>query len=178
MTTMNEACTDVRPIVFAMSNPYSKMEVEASDAVRWTNGRVIYASGSPQPPVSYGGSDLQMSQANNMYIFPGIALGAWLGATRTISDLMLMTAAEKLPELISEEDLALGLVYPRLNDIRQISACIAASVIKAAAEEGKARGKALEKVQQGDEPLMRWLRRKMFEPKYASLVQLPVGVMQ
>ncbi|KAG1681504.1 hypothetical protein FOA52_014010 [Chlamydomonas sp. UWO 241] len=178
MSTMNEACTDVRPIVFAMSNPFSKMEVEASDAVRWTNGRVIYASGSPQPPVCYGGANILASQANNMYIFPGIALGAYLGATKTISDLMLMTAAEKLPELITDEDLAQGLVYPQLSDIRQISARIAASVIKAAAEEGKARGKALEKIQMGDEQLMLWLRRKMFEPKYASLVQLPVGVMQ
>jgi hypothetical protein len=42
-------------------------------------------------------------------------LGGFLGETEIISDGMLEAAAETLPLLVSEEDLAAGMVYPRLK---------------------------------------------------------------
>ena len=75
----------------------------------------MVASGSPSPPFTYNGKSYHCGQANNMYLFPGIALGGLLGGTRTISDNMIMAAAERLPSLVHEEDLAAGNVYPRLK---------------------------------------------------------------
>lgn len=111
-----------------------------------------------------------------LHFQPGVALGAYAGETRIITDHMLMKAAEALPHMINEEDLAAGLVYPRLKDIREISARVALEVMKAAAVEGRLRGKAKERLERSEESVLKWIRGKMYHPGYASLVQLPVGV--
>jgi malic enzyme len=174
---MDEANPDQRPVVFPMSNPISKMECTSEEAVVATRGRAVFASGSPQPNIEYEGRNVVASQANNMYIFPGVALGAYLGDTRTITDSMLMRAAVALPSMIKDEDLSKGYVYPCLKDIREITAKVAAEVIKQAAEEGRVRNKfALERLQRGDAKLIAWIEGSMFKPSYASLVQVPIGV--
>ncbi|GFR43314.1 hypothetical protein Agub_g4381 [Astrephomene gubernaculifera] len=177
LTALSEGCPHQRPIIFPMSNPTSRMECTAEEALRVTKGRAIFASGSPQQPVQMpDGGTVAVSQANNMYIFPGIALGSFLGQTRVITDDMLMAAAEALPKLVHPEDLAKGLVYPRLADIRDISARVATAVACAAGKEGRLRGPLLEKYGQGPDAMRAYIASRMFYPEYSSLVHVPPGV--
>lgn len=174
LSALAEGCE--RPIVFPMSNPTSKMECTSEEAVRATQGRCVFASGSPQPSVQLGDTRFKVSQANNMYIFPGLARGAYLGRTGVVTDGMLMTAAETLPALIEQEDVAAGLVYPKLKDIRSISSRIAVEVIKVAAAEGHVgSSEALKALKNGDEELLKWVEEQMFTPAYTSLQYKPVG---
>lgn len=80
--------------------------------------------------VDYEGRTLASSQSNNMYFFPGLALGAQLGHTKIVSDNMLMEAAEAIPAQLTEEDIAAGRIYPKLENIRTISKNIAVEVMK------------------------------------------------
>ncbi|KAG2435604.1 hypothetical protein HYH02_011895 [Chlamydomonas schloesseri] len=177
LEAMNKGCPSQRPIIFPMSNPTSRMECTAEDAMRVTQGRAIFASGSPQPPVTLAsGRQVAVSQCNNMYIFPGIALGAYLGQTRIITDRMLMAAAEELPRLIPQEELERGLVYPKLSKIRDISVSIATAVANAAGDEGRLRGRMREKYAQGDEALRAYIASSMFYPNYSALVHVPHGI--
>jgi malate dehydrogenase (oxaloacetate-decarboxylating)(NADP+) len=131
MAELNE-----KPIVFALSNPTSKAECTAEQAYTWSDGRAIYASGSPFDPVQYKGQTFVPGQGNNSYIFPGVGLGVVSVAAKHVTDSMFMAAAKSLANQVTQEDLDLGRVYPPLTKIRAVSANIAAAVAEVAYDEG------------------------------------------
>jgi malate dehydrogenase (oxaloacetate-decarboxylating)(NADP+) len=121
-----------RPIVFALSNPTSNSECTAEQAYEWTGGRAIFASGSPFAPVAFQGQTFYPSQANNVYVFPGVGLGIMASAARRVTDEMFLTAARVLGATASESDLAHGRLLPPIEDIRAISASVAVAVAELA----------------------------------------------
>jgi len=123
-----------RPIIFALSNPTSKSECSAEEAYRWSNNKAVFASGSPFPKYEQDGVVFEPGQGNNAYIFPAVALGVMCCGSISIPDDLFLQAAEALSYLVSEEDLAVGRVYPRLSDIQDTSVKIAVSVIEKAYE--------------------------------------------
>jgi malic enzyme len=132
------AAINDRPIVFPLSNPTSKSECTAEQAIRWSDGRAIVATGSPFDPVSYGGRTHRIGQGNNAFIFPGVGLGLWTGRVRRVTDAMFLDAARALAQLVSPEDLAQGAVYPPLSRIRDCSHAVACAVVRRAVTEGHA----------------------------------------
>eukprot|EP00884_Botryococcus_braunii_P012100 jgi/Botrbrau1/20891/Bobra.0135s0022.1 len=168
-----------QPIIMPMSNPTSKMECTSHEAQEATGGRAIFASGSPQPDVTIMGKTIVSCQANNMYVFPGLAMGAHLGDTGIVTDKMLMAAAEAVPTLISPEDLALGCVYPRLADIRRISVRVAREVMKTAATEGRLHNPECQAaLELGEGALEEYISEHMYHPMYKPLIRLPTGVLE
>jgi malate dehydrogenase (oxaloacetate-decarboxylating)(NADP+) len=133
MSTINE-----RPIIFALSNPTSKSECTAEQAYTWSGGRAIFASGSPFPPVDLNGHRYVSGQGNNIYIFPGVGLGALVSEAREVTDAMFLAAARTLASLVQPEDLAVGRVYPPLTKVREISLQIAAATAAVAHDSGLA----------------------------------------
>jgi len=127
-----------RPIVFALSNPTSKSECTPVDALRWSEGRAIVATGSPFEPVEHGGRCYRIGQSNNAYIFPGVGLGATVGAVSRITDGVFLDAARALAGQVTGGDLAEGALFPALKRIRECSHAVACAVIRKAANEGMA----------------------------------------
>jgi len=126
------------PIVFALSNPTDKSECTARDAYNWTQGRAVFASGSPFAPVTHRGRTYIPGQGNNVYIFPGIGLATVACNIRHITDEMFLAAAKCLAGQVSETDLNKGCIYPSLKNIRQVSLNIATAVAELAYTRGLA----------------------------------------
>ncbi|HSM17340.1 MAG TPA: NAD-dependent malic enzyme [Gemmatimonadales bacterium] len=131
-----------RPIVLALSNPTSKSECTAEEAYRWTDGRAVFASGSPFDEVTYQGQTFVPGQGNNAYIFPGVGLGVIASGATRVTDAMFHAAARTLAESVDEDLLKQGSIYPPLESIRQVSAAVALSVAHVAFEQGQAAGPA------------------------------------
>ncbi|GLR86273.1 NAD-dependent malic enzyme [Bradyrhizobium iriomotense] len=150
---------NAHPIVFALSNPTSKAECSAEDAYRYTEGRALFACGSPYDPVTLGGRTFVPRQGNNSYIFPGVGLGVIASRSRLVTDEMFMAAAHSLADCVGKDDLDQGSLYPALPRIREVSARIAAAVAQVAYQRGLAEGPAPNDV-------MGLIRSQMYEPHY------------
>ena len=129
---------NARPMIFALSNPTSKAECTAKQAYTWSEGKCLFACGSPFAPVAVGNKTFVPRQGNNSYVFPALGLGAVFSRSKWMPDGMFLVAAKVLATLVSDADLAQGSLYPALSDIRPVSVKIGAAVAAYAYEHGLA----------------------------------------
>ncbi len=126
------------PIIFALSNPTSKSECSAAEAYDWSNGKAVFASGSPFPPHVMDGKTFVPGQGNNAYVFPGIGLGVVASKAKHVTDRMFSQAARALADQVLESDLEMGRIYPALSRIREVSAKIGVAVAEEVFKDGLA----------------------------------------
>ena len=156
------AANNERPIVFPLSNPTSKSECTAEEGLRWSDGRAIVATGSPFAPVEYGGRWHRIGQGNNVFIFPGVGLGLWVGCVGRVTDAMFLDAAKAVGSQVTSEDLAQGAVYPAATRARACSHAVACAVIRRAVLEGQADAGVLPDLEET-------VRRAMWVPQYRPI---------
>jgi malate dehydrogenase (oxaloacetate-decarboxylating) len=154
MAKLNE-----RPMIFPLSNPTSKSECTAEEAVRWSEGRAIVATGSPFDPVVYNGKRHRIGQCNNAFVFPGVGLGVTVGRATHVSNGMFLDAAKALAHEVTTEDIAEVATYPQLVKIRDCSHAVACAVIRRAVKEGHADASALNNMEKN-------VSRAMWYPEY------------
>ncbi len=152
-----------RPVIFPLSNPTKNSEAHAADVVEWTEGRCLIATGSPFDPVEYDGRTIHVSQGNNVYIFPGVGLGALAVRSRKVTDSMFTAAARDLAEQVSTQDMEAGKLYPPLSDMRKITRSIAHAVGRQAIEEGLSQ-------EDPNTPVEELVDQLIWEPDYPTLV--------
>jgi malate dehydrogenase (oxaloacetate-decarboxylating) len=150
------------PVVLPLSNPTAKSECTAEFALQATGGKALCATGSPFPPVKVDGKERVISQCNNLFVFPGMGLGALVSGTPFITDQMFMAASRAVSGMVTEDELKAGQVLPRISDIREVSARVAMSVAKVARDAGL--GLRVE-----DERLFEMITNAMWNPKYLPL---------
>jgi malic enzyme len=128
-----------RPIVMPLSNPTTNTEATPTDVLAWTDGRALVATGSPFSPVVLDGVEHCVTQANNVYIFPGVGLGAILSEARDITDDMFLVAADTLAAMAPVSSLAKGALFPPVSELRAVAREVAIAVVRQARDEGVGR---------------------------------------
>ena len=126
------------PVIIALSNPTSHTECTADQAYRWSDGRAVFASGSPFAPVTLNGRTRYPAQGNNVYIYPGIGLGMVASHARLVVERMFLATAEELADCVLPEEIARGSIYPEISRVREVSQRIAIKVCQIAHDEGLA----------------------------------------
>ena len=138
--------------------------------MQWTDGTVIFASGSPFRPLQYNGATFFPNQGNNVYIFPGLGLGAILAKATRVTDEMVYASAAALAGCLNAKEIREGRIYPELHRVRDASVVVAREAMKAARREGVS---GLPEVQWeeweewGDVCLDAWIRAQVYDPKDA-----------
>ena len=152
-----------RPIIFALSNPTSKSECTAEEAYSWSEGKAIFASGSPFDTVRLKGKTYHPEQGNNAYVFPGVGLGIVASGATRVTDEMFLVAAHALADMMEYKNLEKGALYPALAEIRNVSKRIALAVALEVYNSDLA-------LQPRPENLEQHIKEIMYSPHYESYI--------
>jgi len=151
-----------RPIIFPLSNPTANSEAIPSDLLSWTDGRALIATGSPFDPVVRAGVTHRIGQGNNVFIFPGVGLGALVAGAREVTDGMFEVAANTLATQVAQQDLREGMLFPPVTALRDTAAKVAIAVVREARDAGVGR-------EIGDDEIGGTVAAAMWEPAYPEM---------
>jgi len=152
-----------RPIIFSLSNPTSRSECTAEEAYNWSEGRAVFASGSPFAPVRYRDRTIVPGQCNNMYIFPAMGLAVYATQATRVTDEMFIAAARAVAEQVTAADLDTGLIYPPQSTILKAEVHVARRIAEAIFARGLARVKEPKDVGA-------FIESQVYKPEYRSLI--------
>jgi len=152
-----------RPVILPLSNPTSRVECTPAEAIGWSGGRAIVATGTAFDPVHYEGRTHVIGQANNVFIFPGMGLGCILSGVQEVTDSLFLAAAHRLADCVVQDRLDAGAIYPNQNELRNVAAQVAAAVIE---QVQQSRGEPRE----DRASIEQRVRQAMWFPDYASYV--------
>jgi malate dehydrogenase (oxaloacetate-decarboxylating) len=147
-----------QPIIFPSSNPVANSEARPEDLYAWTDGRCLVAAGSPFPDVEQGGRRYRVGQGNNVFIFPGLGLGALAARATSVTAGMIAAASSALADQVTESERSSGLLFPSVARLCAVSYEIACAVARRAGEDGVA---GIATADPGE-----LVRAQMWEPEY------------
>ena len=153
-----------RPVILPFSNPTELSEARPADVLRWTDGRALVATGSPFGPVDCGGRTIHIGQGNNVFVFPGLGIGALASAATEVTDGMIGRAAQALADSVTAGELDRGQLFPAIGRLRDVTLDVAAAVIEGALADGVARSSP-------PEPIRRTVAESMWAPRYRRYVR-------
>jgi malic enzyme len=149
-----------RPLIFPLSNPNSKSEATPKEVYKISKGKAIVATGSPFEPFNFNGKEIEVGQGNNFFIFPGVGLGAILSKGKYIDDEVFTESAIALSKITPDSNIKKGIVFPDIENIRDISAVVAHATINVISEKQKTKKLSLLEV-----------KSKMWDPQYHPILK-------
>ncbi|MBE9521483.1 MAG: NAD-dependent malic enzyme, partial [Proteobacteria bacterium] len=166
------AANTERPLILPLSNPTDQAEAKPQDIYNWTAGKALVATGSPFPPVKLDGKKIRVGQCNNVFVFPGVGQGTLASGAREVLPSFFTAGAKAVAEHVSQEDLDVGILMPRIEVLQEVSVSVAHAVGLAAIREGVSGRCAFSKFQHKDDPdrLRTLIENMRWKPEYLPLI--------
>ncbi len=126
------------PVILPLSNPTDISEAKPADIMKWTDGTALVATGSPFDPVEVGGEKRRIGQANNVFVFPGIGLGAIVSGAMEVTGSMIGASSTALAHALEESTIEERCLMPEVNRLWDICGIVGLAVAKQAVADGVA----------------------------------------
>ncbi len=161
-----------RPVILPLSNPTDKCEATPEDLYAWTNGAVLTATGSPFPPITFSGKEIRIGQCNNVFVFPGVGLGAMTSGAMEVLPSFFTAAAKAVSESVSSEDIQQGVLVPPVQNLEEITNKVALAVGLAAINGNVYQPCAFSTFQHHGDPdrLQELITKMRWHPEYLPLI--------
>lgn len=154
MSEINE-----RPIIFALSNPTSKVECTAEQAYTWSKGKALFAAGVQFPEFEMNGKTFLPGQANNFYIYPAIGLATYAARPLLLDDECFIVAAHATANQVTAEMQKKGMLYPSQHNILETEITTAVKIAEYMFDNGLAQAERPENIRS-------WIEEKLYNPQY------------
>ena len=148
-----------RPVIFALSNPTSKVECTAEQAYSWSKGKALFAAGVQFPEVELNGKTFLPGQANNFYIYPAIGLATYAARPLLLNDECFIVAAHATAEQVTVDMQKKGMLYPSQDNILETEIFTAARIVEYMFDSGLAQVERPENIRS-------WLEQMLYKPHY------------
>jgi len=157
------AANTKQPVILPMSNPTSISEGNPVDILKWTDGKALVATGSPFDSVETAAGPRRIGQANNVFVFPGIGLGAIICGATQITSKMIAASSRALAQTLGEDEISSQCLMPEVSRLWEVCGHVALTVAEQAIADGVAEKLSTEElVNRLDE--YRWL------PEYPDII--------
>lgn len=151
------------PVILPMSNPTSISEGVPQDIFDWSNGKALIATGSPFDPIETGDGPRRIGQANNVFVFPGIGLGAIVSGATEITSTMIAASSRALAAALSEDEISRGCLMPEVSRLWEVCGHVALAVARQAIADGVARFTQIDQLESK-------IAENRWEPRYPEIV--------
>ena len=151
------------PVILPMSNPTSISEGVPQDIYDWSNGKALIATGSPFDPIETSDGPRRIGQANNVFVFPGIGLGAIVSGATEITSTMIAASSRALAAALSEDEISNGCLMPEVSRLWEVCGDVALLVARQAIEDGVARFTKIDQLESK-------IAENRWEPRYPEIV--------
>jgi len=157
------AANTEQPVILPMSNPTAISEGDPRHILEWSNGNALVATGSPFDPVETSDGPRRIGQANNVFVFPGIGLGAIVSGATEITTKMIAASSRALAKTLSEDEIQSQCLMPEVSRLWEICGHVALAVAQQAIDDGVAS-------YADDDPLEAKIAAYRWLPEYPEII--------
>lgn len=160
----------ILPLFQHMSTPASFCQ----NLGEWAKDGLLIATGSPCASMEAVVDSLHISQCNNAFAFPGVALGVLVSGAMEVRPEFFSVAARVISDMVTEEELRAGCIMPPLTKIAEVGRKVALAVAMRAVELGVSRPCVFSDFQHNNEEarMRKLIDSIRWEPEYLPLVPM------
>lgn len=163
-----------RPLILPLFQHVSTSAELCQNIAKWSDEGLLIGTGNPCATMDALERSSGISQCNNAFIFPGVALGVLVSGASEIPQDFFIVAAEAVSNMLTEEQLREGRIMPSLESMCEVAKAVGLAVAMCAVEKGLSRPCIYSDFQPNDDEarMAKLIDRMRWMPEYLPLTPM------